>query len=212
METRHKLDEAQQQLQDRSSHVVQQEQQHSQAVARLTQDLEKEQQARSGLPSASHARTAMLILTVSLADAVHQKTSIIVLFHAHSVLWCIHGKLTADCGHALTVRACLVHSLTCMNSQCQTRQTPRCKPAVRQPSNAAPHYKHLAAILCQHRANSWVHIGGLQWQHGAGGLIAMLRRLATAKATSTSSILLCLGPSHQPIPIILQLQYMLHLC
>lgn len=55
METRHKLDEAQQQLQDRSSHVVQQEQQHSQAVARLTQDLEKEQQARSGLPSRSHA-------------------------------------------------------------------------------------------------------------------------------------------------------------
>ncbi|KAL0042070.1 hypothetical protein WJX77_002353 [Trebouxia sp. C0004] len=48
METRHKLDEVQQQLQDRSSHASQQEQQHSQAVARLTQDLQQEQQARRG--------------------------------------------------------------------------------------------------------------------------------------------------------------------
>ena len=84
METRHKLDEAQQQLQDRSSHVVQQEQQHSQAVARLTQDLEKEQQARSGLPPASLACTSMLMLVDSLVGAVDQKTSIIVLFHARS--------------------------------------------------------------------------------------------------------------------------------
>ncbi len=51
METRHKLDEVQQQLQDSSSHAAQQEQQHSLAVARLTQDLQQEQQARSGLPS-----------------------------------------------------------------------------------------------------------------------------------------------------------------
>jgi hypothetical protein len=51
METRHKLDEVQQQLQDSSSHAAQQGQQHSLAVARLTQDLQQEQQARSGLPS-----------------------------------------------------------------------------------------------------------------------------------------------------------------
>ncbi len=71
METRHKLDEVQQQLQDRSSHAAQQEQQHSQAVARLIQDLQQEQQARSGLPSTFHACTAMLRLVVSLAGAVH---------------------------------------------------------------------------------------------------------------------------------------------
>jgi len=58
-ETRHKLDEVQQQLQDSSSHAAQQEQQHNQAVACLTQDLEKEQQARSGLLSTSHACMAM---------------------------------------------------------------------------------------------------------------------------------------------------------
>lgn len=71
METRHKLDEVQQQLQDRSSHAAQQDQQHSQAVARLTQDLEKEQQARSGLSSTFLACTAMLMLVDSLSGAVH---------------------------------------------------------------------------------------------------------------------------------------------
>ena len=59
MGTRHKLDEVQQQLQDSSSHAAQQEQQHSQAVARLTQDLQQEQQARSGLPSSLHICMAM---------------------------------------------------------------------------------------------------------------------------------------------------------
>lgn len=47
-ETRHKLNEVQQQLQEGSAQAAQQEQQHKQAVARLTQDLQQEQQARSG--------------------------------------------------------------------------------------------------------------------------------------------------------------------
>ena len=45
-ETRHKLNEAEKQLRDSTSHAAQQEQQHSQAVARLTRDLQEEQQAR----------------------------------------------------------------------------------------------------------------------------------------------------------------------
>lgn len=79
METRHKLDEVQQQLQERSSHAAQQEHQHSQAVARLTQDLQQEQQARSGVPSTFHACPAIVILVVSLAGGVHWKTGIILL-------------------------------------------------------------------------------------------------------------------------------------
>lgn len=50
-ETRHNLNEVQQHLQDSTSQAAQQEQQHSKALARLTQDLQQEQQARSGLYS-----------------------------------------------------------------------------------------------------------------------------------------------------------------
>ena len=59
-ETRHKLNEVQQQLQDSSSAAVQQEQQASQKVARLTHDLQQEQESRSALQPHMQSRTLLL--------------------------------------------------------------------------------------------------------------------------------------------------------
>ena len=62
-QTRHKLDQAQQQLQDSSSKAAQSQQQHQEAVARLTQDLEQEQKARS------HALASTVLLNALPACA-----------------------------------------------------------------------------------------------------------------------------------------------
>ena len=60
-ETRHKLNEVQQQLQEGNAQAAQQEQQHKQAVARLTQDLQQEQQARSGFAGTPQACIIIII-------------------------------------------------------------------------------------------------------------------------------------------------------
>ncbi|DBA94517.1 TPA: Coiled-coil domain-containing protein 57 [Trebouxia sp. C0004] len=125
METRHKLDEVQQQLQDRSSHASQQEQQHSQAVARLTQDLQQEQQASYGGLEAGEARFTWPGRDKQLPDmstaelqsqAVNSKAAVRQLERMkHLQVWQQEGKASA--GSIADLKASAARELAEMRKQ-----------------------------------------------------------------------------------------------